>query len=834
MHFFLKIRRKFVNLPNKTLCFKQRLFYQMKSLPNIRIIIYALLVITLPFTAYAQAHAEDQAVMPVKVLNQFEADYSQHKLFLHLDREEYIAGETIWLKAYLVDAATHEPLAGRQRVNLELVNVQNNVVRVAFLRTDNGFASGFLELPDSLPPGNYLVRAYTEWMKNFDHELFFHQEIFIHSPIKTLITNQRQERNNLRFNQQLVELARTMEFGFYPEGGQLVAGLENRVAFKANDGMGKGVMVEGRVLSADGAEITTFSSDLFGMGVFYLEPLPSVEYFARVRFENGSESLVQLPKAVEKGYNVRADILDENLVVRVNRNFDLVSPELLPEVLLLIQSRAKVYFATSGNLTDRTWSVSVPLEVLPTGICQIVLFDGKNMPLSERLVFINHHDINEVAIDVFQLSEQPPSGFEINVNLDFGILHGGSGSFSMAVTSMTGDSRPVPSPSNIASDFMVTSDLTSKVESPWYILSGRTPAERRTMDLIMMTNSWGRFNWHDLVRNKFPEIKFQPTENLTFTGRVLSPDRRALGSGLQVRMRKLGTRPTEISAITDRDGYFVFDNLSFTGSIPVEVSASSFPEARRSEIRLFGITPEKVTFPVTPNTRPQPVAGRTGQRTRGPYVDVSRLSVHRTSRDARNVESSIATPDQIIYIREETVQRFRTVFDVLRTKASGLNMSGGRILLRGPTSIRGSSEPMFGVDGSFTSRDHVFNIRTSDVERIEIFKGPSASIFGVRGAGGVIMVHTRTSIEDFPLRASYTVMGFLPERSFTKTLEKYPEATTLAPEKTLKWSTEIQPEEDGTATLWLRFDNRPENVRIIIQGIDRAGNLFFGERFLTL
>lgn len=805
----------------------------MKHNQNIRIIIFALLAISLPFVAHTQVQLENQALMPVKVLNQFEADYSQHKLFVHFDRDEYIAGETIWLKAYLVNAATHEPLAGRQRVNLELVNVQNNVVKVAFLRTDNGFASGYLELPDSLPPGNYLVRAYTEWMKNFDHDLFFHQELFIHSPIKSLVTNQRQERHNQRFNQQLVELERTMNIGFHPEGGQLVAGLENRVAFKANDGTGKGVMVEGRVLSADGAEITTFSSDQSGLGIFYLEPLSTVDYFARVRFENGSEARVQLPKAAEKSYKIRADILDENLVVRVNRNFDLVSPDQSPEVLLLIQSRAKVYFATSGILSDRTWSVSVPLEVLPTGICQIVLFDAKNIPLSERMVFINHHDINEVAIDVFQLAEQTPSGFEINVNLDFGILQGGSGSFSMAVTTMTGDSKPLPSTSNIASDFMLTSDLKSNVTSPRNMLSGRRQADSRAMDLVMMTNSWGRFNWHDLVRNKFPEIKFQPTENLSFAGRVLSPDRRALGSGIQVRMRMLGTRPTEISAITDREGNFVFDNLSFTGSIPVELSASSFPEARRSELRLFGITPEKVTFPVSPNTRPQPVAGLTGQRTRATYADVSRLSVHRTSSESTNVETSLATPDQIIYIREETTQRFRTVFDVLRTKASGLNMSGGRIIIRGPSSIRGSSEPLFGVDGSFTSRDHVFNIRTSDVERIEIFKGPSASIFGVRGAGGVIMVHTRTSIDDFPLRASYNVMGFQPEKAFTTTRENYPEATGLAPEKTLKWSTDLHPEEDGTATLWLRFDSRPENIRIIIQGIDGAGNLFFGERFLN-
>jgi len=806
----------------------------MKSLPNGCLILSALLGITLTFAAYAQTHPVGKAEMPVKALNQFVAGYAQHKLFLHLDREEYVAGETIWLKSYLVDAATHEPLYGRQRINIELVNVQNDVVRVAFIKTENGFANGYIELPDSLPPGNYLVRAYTDWMKNFDENLFFHQEIFVHSSNKTLISNQRLQRYNRRFNQKLDELAGRMYFEFFPEGGRLVAGMENRVAFRANDGKGQGVVVQGRVFSAGGTEITTFQSNQAGMGVFNFEPLPNVEYFARVRFENGSEKRLNIPKASLEGYQLRADLTDENLVVHVMRNFDLASPTLSPEVMLLVQTRAKVFFATGGDLVDRKLTVSVPIEVLPTGICQVVLFDGNNMPLAERLVFVNHHDVNEISIEVFEVAKQPPSGFEINVNLDFGILAAGTGGFSMAVTTKTDDTPLETLTSNIASNLLLTSDLKDRINNPLYFLGGRTPEQRKAMDLIMMTNSWGRFHWNDLVRNKFPEINFQPTENLTFSGRIFTPDTRPVGSELEVRMFKKGARPSELAAVTDREGYFTFENLSFTGILPVELSAQAFPEARRSEIRLFGMTPEKVTFPISSDTRPHPVHGLVRKRIRTPLVDVRSLSVQRTSHDRPNVAPRLATPDQVIYVTEEIMHRFRTVFDVLRTKVSGLNMSGGRVLLRGPTSIRGSSEPMFGLDGAFTSRDHLFNIRTADVERIEIFKSASASIFGVRGASGVIMVHSRTGIKDAPLRANYQIMGFLPQKAFSKAINGSPKTPGLAPEQTLLWTTEVIPDKQGTATLWLRFDHRPENIRIIIQGIDQAGNLFFGERFLNL
>ncbi|HSV87884.1 MAG TPA: TonB-dependent receptor plug domain-containing protein [Bacteroidales bacterium] len=786
------------------------------------------------FPGSSQSNPDETPERPVKVLHQFEAEFPQHKLFMHLDRREFVAGETIWLKAYLISGGTHEPLPGKQRVNLELVNVHNQVVKAAFIRTDNGFATGYLELPDSLHEGNYLVRAYTEWMKNFDENLFYHQEIFVHSPIEAVVSNQRLLRKNQRFNQRLADLEKSMQFYFFPEGGHLVAGLDNRVAFRATDGKGNGVRVEGRLYGPDGKEVISFRSDNSGMGVFTINPSPGVEYHANIKFEGGPDKMVDFPKALYSGYSLKADLQDEQLLLEVNRNFDIVTPVATSEILLLIHARSKVFFVTRGNLAERTITISVPIEILPTGISQVVLFDANNMPLAERLVFVNHYDVNEVVIDVFELAVQPPTGFEINVNLDFGVLQGGSGGFSMAVTTLADGTNPETSTSNIATNLLLTSDLRNPVSTPLLFLSGRTPEQRKTMDLIMMTNSWNRFNWNDLVRNNFPEINFRQTDKLTISGRVFSPERRTFRDEVIVNMLKTDARPISFSATSDLEGNFTFENLSFTGILPVELSATSFPEAPRSEIMLFSMTPETVKFPISPETRHHPVNGRATQKIRGPYADVAFHSVQRTSREFRKEQGGMATPDQVIYIREETMQRFRTVFDVLRVKVSGLTISGGQIMLRGPTSIRGRSEPLFGVDGSFTSRDHLFNIRTNEVSRIEIFKGPSASIFGVRGANGVIMVHSRTGEEAFPVKARYQIMGFQPEIEFSESLPMRLENNRLAPDKTLKWITDIYPDEKGTASLWLNFDHKPENLRILIQGVDQAGNLFFGERILTL
>ena len=63
---------------------------------------------------------------------------------------------------------------------------------------------------------------------------------------------------------------------------------------------------------------------------------------------------------------------------------------------------------------------------------------------------------------------------------------------------------------------------------------------------------------------------------------------------------------------------------------------------------------------------------------------------------------------------------------------------GGSIQIRGISSVNSSTEPLILVDG-VEVRD-LSNINPMDVESIDVLKDASASIYGVRGANGVIIV----------------------------------------------------------------------------------------------
>ena len=68
----------------------------------------------------------------------------------------------------------------------------------------------------------------------------------------------------------------------------------------------------------------------------------------------------------------------------------------------------------------------------------------------------------------------------------------------------------------------------------------------------------------------------------------------------------------------------------------------------------------------------------------------------------------------------------------------GVIVSGTSIRIRGASSINASSEPLFIVDGAPTSS--IGHISPRDVKSIDILKGSSAAIYGVRGANGVIVI----------------------------------------------------------------------------------------------
>jgi len=121
---------------------------------------------------------------------------------------------------------------------------------------DKGTGNGSLYIPLSFNSGFYRLRAYTNWMKNFDAGYYFEKPVTIVNSLKNL-------------NKQ-AELSRNFDLQFFPEGGNLVQGIQSKVAFKIVDQSGKGIDCKGSVVNKNNDTVATFQTFKFGIGNFDL------------------------------------------------------------------------------------------------------------------------------------------------------------------------------------------------------------------------------------------------------------------------------------------------------------------------------------------------------------------------------------------------------------------------------------------------------------------------------------------------------------------------------------------------------------------------------------
>src|SRR5882672_4080790 len=105
---------------------------------------------------------------------QYQSRTYQEKIFVHPDKTFFLAGETLWIKIYNLDAYRHTP--GLSIIAYaELLDKDQQPVLQSKIHLQKGKGAGSFLLPASIPSGNYQLRCYTSWMKNFDPGLFFHQ-----------------------------------------------------------------------------------------------------------------------------------------------------------------------------------------------------------------------------------------------------------------------------------------------------------------------------------------------------------------------------------------------------------------------------------------------------------------------------------------------------------------------------------------------------------------------------------------------------------------------------------------------------------------------------------
>ena len=158
--------------------------------------------------------------------------YSPERAYFHYDKATYAAGDTIWFKAYLMNEII--PADESKTLYIDWIDDKGVLMLHAVSPLVDAVTNGQFNIPDDYKGKMIHVIAYTKWMLNFD-------SAFIYNKAISIITKESTAGNTK--NTVIPSIS------FFPEGGDIIDGLANRIAFKANDQWGRPVKVKGFVVS---------------------------------------------------------------------------------------------------------------------------------------------------------------------------------------------------------------------------------------------------------------------------------------------------------------------------------------------------------------------------------------------------------------------------------------------------------------------------------------------------------------------------------------------------------------------------------------------------------
>jgi TonB-dependent SusC/RagA subfamily outer membrane receptor len=772
-------------------------------------IIILLGIILFSFKAGEKALMMPASDIPEK-LDEYYDKYPQQKVYMHLDKQTYHAGEIIWFKVYFLNAEKHIPSSYSNTLVVEVLNSFGNSILTRILKIEDGYAHGDFTVFDTIPTGLYEIRAYTNWMRNFGVEYFFRRQIDILNPEFSEQLYRDDKLANKKLKKKSVRKSARIDFQFFPEGGDLINGIESRVAFKAINELGLGLDVRGEIFNKKGELIKEFTSFHQGMGTFTLTPDLNEKYYALIYYGEDKKEKAILPKPLKSGYTIRADNRNnEEITVRINSTY------LNPEITLIGHVRGKVYYNTTTKLESGQANITIPTNLFPTGILHLTLFDQRTEPQSERLVFINHNDF--LNIDLETDKETYGSREKITLEIDVRDQNNNpvSGNFSLSVTDhdmnqMTGDFH-----SGITSYLLLSSDLKGRIENPEYYFEKNTPETRQALDYLMMTHGWRRFVWKNVVESVPLEIEYPVQKGLTVSGKITREFFNLPLKNLPVTMTILSGFNDVYHARTNDDGEYVFNLPDYRDTINIEITARRASGRKNLVISIDETeTPESEILYSSYTKEMQILGTNVFKPQEEPEEDPNNTTL----------KGIYGKPDNVIYV-DETLANYQNVFEIIKGRVPGVRVVGNTIQIRGPNSFLLSTEPLYLIDGVYVDASAIESMNPHDIERIEVLKGPSSAIYGSRGANGVIAVYTKRGkfmkkgILETQILAYYHPREFYSPKYGSEFDYLYPDDRI-----TLFWAPTILTDSLGHAETVFYSSDRTGTFEVSLEGIGPTGH----------
>lgn len=769
--------------------------------------------------------------------------YPHEKVHLFLNKEAFVAGETVWFKAYLFTGNVQSYIS--KTLYVELLNETKQPVTQTLVALVSAVGDGSIDIPKNLPEGTYYLRAYTKWMLNFDEAFQYIYPLPVYNPSSP---------------QQLSSKPVAWTAAVHPESGTLLADRENKLVVRLT---AKGSLPdkwEGYVTEEEtpAKKLLQFSSFNAQLASFHFTPAVGKRYLVHAADGAGNKTAIKFA-AVTKGVALRTK--QEGDQLRVEMIFQGI-PNGGSGYKLVAATYGQMFYSAAIKKADAVVTTLIPVRNLLSGVVHLTLFDAAETPVAERLVFLQTGPEATVTVSTPTISNTPRGLNEWEVAGDTSMRD----AYAISITDAALTS---PRTRSLKSDLWL-GDLSTDIHHPqWYFAADTVRTE--ALDALLVSEKWNRYNWRTVLRDSFPAIRYQPENYLQFKGIASHNGKRLKDEKLNL-IFKFRNAPLQFSAVTtNAAGEFFLPDVAFYDSVTLynqptgkqAVSDVEFVIERGNQFHPYtgSLPPVPMTLMQRTGTDQLPMFVRStmnmlaAQENENVLKEIKVSTKVKTPKEQLNERLSSSlfnTGEQVVFDfvnEEQNVTSYTHIFDWLEGRVAGLgftilneertNRVTGTVIPAGQRiPVMRDEEPTIFIDEVVTDVTLVHNLSVSDIAMVKVIRGYFLGATSGGGNGGAIAIYTkraglatnRRSNAPTGLLVGYNPLPSFKEVSYSNDQQTSPGKDTR---QQLHWATRLFKAAEAMAKVRFYNNDAPSGVQVVITGFTRDAQPVYLEKVVS-
>jgi hypothetical protein len=780
-----------------------------------------LLKIVLTFFLYSSSNTylaaqESNFDKVVKAFRDYSKAYRE-VVYCHLNKSTYIKGEHLGFSTYVVDKDLKTLSKTTKNLYCVILDSTNTIIKSKLIKVNNGVSHNIFNLDSLFTSGNYMFKAYTNWMNNFDEPNAFIETFRVIDPkIEDLIKR--------------LGIENTIDAQFLPEGGHFVDNVLANVGVVIKNEEGFGLAsVQGNIYDNANKFITSFETNSFGIGRFLITPQLNQSYKVKINHLNKAFEF-KIDNIIPKGIAIHVNKLKGKLAIEFRTN-ERTLKDINEEPFKLLLTNGKSIKEVSLKFLEKNLLKLIDYDELFSGINILTLFNKENKPILERL-FFNYDNINIINTsnpryiklgDSLKISipfEKPFEASEENINLSISVLPKESKSYKRH--------------QNIISYGYLQPYIKGYIENAAYYFTDINNKKEFELDNLLITQGWSAYNWNNIFNRA-------TTNNFVFE------------DGIVIKMNNNNEEATSyiIYPMENNKGYiidFPKNEKSFikAGFYPVEDETLNlsvlntkqklrkanlyiqFLPSKIPELNNFGVTlPKPSTFTYT----------KTNQNGGFRLINLDKLQeldeiVLNTKLRQTKINNLKVSSSSKVYVFDNAMRTMNlTLANYINANIPGFNASEqmGVFNISGANTtsfVNQDRTPLVYLDDVLLNNlEFLINFDMSRVDYIVVNRHGFGE--GVRGSNGVFKIYTSNVFDD--ARSVETYRKFEFPLTFSETKKFYVPKYEVYNDDFFKeygvisWIPNGKIDRNGNLTFTV-YNPSNNNIKLFIEGITQQGS----------